>query len=255
MSPKRQLSTVGQRSIHAAHREQWRVGNILHVYQRHRPRPAAESQVGLQPNDVILEWTQSSFLPFALTRNQMAVAKDLNLAATSTSTSTVALIKFLDNLSDVTNGLPAAFSLISPEELTAMYTAAFAGMDAQGERFLKRVNELRADYRDLYLNAYNATRRRVTKPRHRRPTRLHRSSSDIFAKTLDNPWSVYMDGGGEFVDVPGTPTPRVTICPAVISRSASTGGSTSSCGGRGHHLRRSTVGLTAVAHRHGQLSW
>ena len=157
------------------------------------------------PTDVILEWTQSSFLPFALTRNQMAVAKDLDLAATSTSTSTVALIKFLDNLSDVTNGLPAAFNLISPEELTAMYTAAFAGMDAQGNRFLKRVNELRADYRDLYLNAYNhyATDRdqAATPPADPTPTG---SSSDIFAKTLDNPWSIYMDGGGEFVDVPGT---------------------------------------------------
>jgi outer membrane autotransporter protein len=170
--------------------------------------PLLNPKLVYNPNDVILEWTQSSFLPFALTRNQMAVAKDLDLAATSTSTSTVALIKFLDNLSDVTNGLPAAFSLISPEELTAMYTAAFAGMDAQGERFLKRVNELRADYRDLYLNAYNryATEgdQATTPPANPTSTGSSGSSSDIFAKTLDNPWSVYMDGGGEFVDVPGT---------------------------------------------------
>jgi len=70
------------------------------------------------------------------------VARALDLAASSTSTSTVALIDFLDNLSDVTNQLPTALSLIAPEELTAMYTAAFAGMEAQGNRFLKRANEM-----------------------------------------------------------------------------------------------------------------
>ncbi len=153
-------------------------------------------------NDVILLWAQASFAPFALTPNQKAVAKALDLAATSTSTSTVALIDFLDNLSNVTNSLPAAFSLISPEELTAMYTAAFAGMDAQGNRFLKRVNELRADYRGLYIDAYShyRTDSGEATPPPADPTATT-SSSDIFAKALDNPWSIYLDGGGEFVDV------------------------------------------------------
>jgi len=153
-------------------------------------------------NDVVLQFTQASFAPFALTPNQKAVARALDLAAPSTSTSTVALIDFLDNLSDVTNQLPAAFSLISPEELTAMYTAAFAGMDAQGNRFLKRANELRADYRDLYINAYSHYRTdsgEAAPPPADHPATG--TSSDIFAKTLDNPWSFYLDGGGRFVDV------------------------------------------------------
>ncbi|HXI83317.1 MAG TPA: autotransporter domain-containing protein [Verrucomicrobiae bacterium] len=155
-------------------------------------------------NDVILQWAQASFVPFALTRNQKAVAHALDLAAPSTSTSTVALIDFLDNVSDVTNDLPAAFNLIAPEELTAMYTAAFAGMEAQGSRFLKRANELRAGYRNLYINAYNdyATGGGGAGTPPADPTTTG-SSSDIFARTLDNPWSIYMDGGGKFVDVGG----------------------------------------------------
>jgi len=156
---------------------------------------------------VILQWAQSSFVPFALTPNQRAVATDMNLAASSTSTSAVTLINYLDNLSDVTNGLPVAFNLIAPEELTAIFTAAFAGMDAQGNRFLKRVNELRADYHDLYINAYNrygTDAGGVATPPADSTAPATGSSNDIFAKTLDNPWSVYMDGGGQFVDVPSS---------------------------------------------------
>jgi len=156
-------------------------------------------------NDVVLQFTQASFAPFALTPNQKAVARALDLAAPSTSTSTVALINFLDNVSDVTNDLPAAFTLIAPEELTAMYTAAFAGMEAQGNRFLKRASELRAGYRDLYINAYSQYRTDsggAAAPPAEPPAAG--STTDIFAKTLDNPWSIYLDGGGEFVDVSST---------------------------------------------------
>ena len=155
-------------------------------------------------DDVTLKWEQLSFAPYALTRNQRAVARMLDTVSSSTVSSAVALVNYLDNLSDPTNGLPVAFNEISPEQLTAMFTMAFAGINAQGSRFLQRANELRADYRDLYIDAYNrhvadgsgaATSSADAAP--------SQSPNDLLSRALDNPWSVYIDGGGKFATVQG----------------------------------------------------
>lgn len=155
-------------------------------------------------DDVTLEWTQLSFVPYALTRNQRAVARDLNAVSSSTISSAAALINYLDNLSDLSNSLPVAFNEISPEQLTAMFTLAFANMDAQGSRFLQRANELRAGYRDLYIDAAN---RAVADGSVTAPSSTNaapgQSSTEILSRALDNPWSVYIEGGLHFADVSG----------------------------------------------------
>ena len=146
-------------------------------------------------NDVTLTWAQLSFVPYALTRNQRAVAQNLDAVSSSTVSSAVALVNFLDYLADPTNNLPLAYDLIAPEELTAMFTASFAGMDAQGSRFLKRVNELRAGYRGLYTDAidrYYADGREAGSAR---------PSDEVLSRALEKTWSVCVEGGGKFVDV------------------------------------------------------
>jgi len=61
-------------------------------------------------DDVTLKWTQLSFVPYALTRNQRAVAQNLDAVSSSTISSAVALVDYLDNLSDPSNSLPVAFN-------------------------------------------------------------------------------------------------------------------------------------------------
>jgi outer membrane autotransporter protein len=148
--------------------------------------------------NVILEWEQQSFLTFlqasnvTLTRNQKAVAKALDSIANSTATNDIHLINTLDyyystNSSELTNNLPAAFSQISPDQLTSMQVAAFANMDSEGNRFLKRANELRADYRAMYSAAW----------------RRYAVSTNAFDTFVDKPWDMYWELPVNFVSLKG----------------------------------------------------
>jgi autotransporter-associated beta strand protein len=138
------------------------------------------------PNDVTLTYEQGSFLPFARTPNQRTVARDLDAISSSTSSSSVALIQYLDYLPDPTNNLPKAYDQIAPDELTALYAIPLAGMDAQGNQFLKRANELRAGYHAMYLDLYTSNEAV--------------GNEDQIA---DRPWGVYVDGLGQFVNIDG----------------------------------------------------
>jgi autotransporter-associated beta strand protein len=150
------------------------------------PSVLLNPELEYNPNDVTLIWAQGSFVPFAMTRNQTAVALNLNAVSSSTSTTAVALISFLDSIPDPTNNLPIAFDLISPEELTALYTIGLAGMDAQGNQFLKRAAELRAGYRGLYIDLYNAN-----------------YTEGNATQEMDKAWGVYLETTVPFVNVNG----------------------------------------------------
>jgi outer membrane autotransporter protein len=68
-----------------------------------------------------------------------------------------------------------------------MLVASFAGLDAQGQQFLKRANELRAGYRRFYT-----------------ATLGHRArSTEAFESFVDRPWSVYFEPTVDFADVKG----------------------------------------------------
>lgn len=147
--------------------------------------PLLSLQTNYTASEVTLTWEQLSFVPYASTPNQMAVAAALDSIATSTVASDVALVDFLDYLPAGTNGLPAAFDLIAPEELASMFTVAFAGMDAQGYQFLKRANELRAGYHQLYAGI------------------LDPASPEASDATLDKRWGLYAEVSGQMADVQG----------------------------------------------------
>ena len=165
--------------------------------------PLLNPQLTYNADDVTLKWTQSSFVPFALTHNQAAVARALNGVASSTVSSAVALVNFLDYIPSPTNNLPIAFSLISPEELTAIFNMTLADMDVQGNQFLKRASELRAGYRGLYTELYNQNSSDNTTAASNPNSSLVEPSPDIFRQSIDNPWGIYMETIGEFVSVQG----------------------------------------------------
>ncbi|MGC3956908.1 MAG: autotransporter domain-containing protein [Verrucomicrobiota bacterium] len=134
-------------------------------------------------DSVTLAWNQMSFMSFLtasnvnLTVNQKAAAVAVDSILTSTNATDVALVSYLDNLSNLTNSLPAAFDQVAPEELTAMMGAAFSAMDAQGNQFLRRVANLQLDYQRLY----QSTLGRRTKTR---------AEFDAY---VNRPWDLYFE--------------------------------------------------------------
>ncbi len=169
--------------------------------------PMLDPQLIYSTNDVTLKWVQESFVPFAKTANERAVARNLNLAANSSSSNAVALINFLDNLANPTNVYPLAFNLIAPEELSSMFLLSFANAEAHGNQFLNRINQLRAGSHGLTasgLHPYDpdapeavpgATSEwsQSVPPKH----------ESIFSPSADNPWGVYVEGTYQTINVGG----------------------------------------------------
>jgi uncharacterized protein with beta-barrel porin domain len=150
------------------------------------PNVLITANLAYNPSDVTLTYGQGSFLPFARTPNQRAVARNLDTISSSTSSSSVALIQYLDYISNPTNSLPKAYDQIAPEELTALYAIPLAGMDAQDNQLLKRASELRAGYRGMYIDLYNVN-----------------AAVGNEAQIADRPWGVYLEGIGQFVNIDG----------------------------------------------------
>jgi len=162
--------------------------------------PLLEAVVEYDPDSVTLAWTQLPFLPYAVTPNQQAVARNLDGALSDPRLTD--LINYLDYLPGGTNGLPAVFDLIAPEELSALFTLAFAGMDARGHSFLSRVNELRAGshgFSAARLSLFDSggpgqTLQAV-------PVQPVPCADALLSPATDNPWGLYLEGAGEFVNV------------------------------------------------------
>jgi outer membrane autotransporter protein len=143
-------------------------------------------------NDVTLEWTQSSFVPYAKTPNQLAVARYLDAVSSSTASSAIKVIDALDYISD-TNKLPIAFDQIAPDELSAMYVLSFASVDAQGYQFLNRVSDLRSGTRGLSAKLMNQS----LSPSQEATSELGgtaQPASNILSPSPENPWGIYIEG-------------------------------------------------------------
>ena len=140
--------------------------------------PLLTPQLVYNPNDVTLAWAHGSFQPYAVTNNQKAVAGALDSIVTSNATGDVQLIDHLDYdyLANLKNGLRGALDQISPVGLTATLGTSFAGLDLQGDQFLKRADELRAGYPAIYRDALRSSA----------------ASTAAFDDYVNNPWSVYL---------------------------------------------------------------
>ena len=141
--------------------------------------PLLEPQLKFNANDVTLLWGHLSFQPYAGTGNQTVVASALDSLVTSTAADDIQLIDHLDYdfVANLKAGLRGALEKITPEGLTATFSSAFAVMDIQGGQFLKRADELLADYPAIYSAAW----------------RDRAASTAAFDDYVKNPWSVYVE--------------------------------------------------------------
>jgi len=160
------------------------------------------------PGYVDLTWLSATtlFSPLAHTSNQLGLARNLDGASSDPRLSL--LIAHLSSLP--TNQLPAALDQLSPATLTAMHDIRLAGLDARGYNFLNRVNELRAG-----SHGFSANRLSLSDPngpgQSLQPIAVTADAGQIYAMraddplnpTADNPWGVYVEGNGEFVNVHG----------------------------------------------------
>ena len=102
------------------------------------------------PNQVSLITLQDTFVPFALTSNQRAVARDLDtfsgylgdkLQGDPRETNLIATLDAVPGLQ-----LPADFDLIAPEELGALFDMNFNAVDVVVGNVQRRMDNLRAEY-------------------------------------------------------------------------------------------------------------
>ncbi len=171
--------------------------------------PLLQANLTTDPSvsDLILTWTQNSFVPYALTPNQQAVAR--NLDATANDPRMTAVINGLDYLPGGTSQLPGVFDLISPAQLTSMFALGFAGADVQGYNLMNRLGDLRAGstgFSASGLNLDNPTGTLDLVPQFMspQPADVHATDSKgIWRQTPDNPWGVFVGGAGEFIGVNG----------------------------------------------------
>ena len=103
-----------------------------------------------QPNQVNLITLQDSFVPFALTPNQRAVARNLDTFSgflgdkLNGDPRETNLITFLDAIPGPQ--LPADFDLIAPEELGALFDMNLGAVDTMVGNVQRRMDDLRAEY-------------------------------------------------------------------------------------------------------------
>ena len=171
--------------------------------------PLLQANLTTDPSasDLILTWTQNSFVTYALTPNQQTVARALDSVANDPRMATA--INTLDYLPGGTSQLPAALDLISPAQLTSMFTLGFASAEVQGYNLLNRLGDLRAGstgFSSSGLNLDNPTGTLDALPQFvsPQPADVHATErKNIWRQTADNPWGVFVGGAGEFIGVNG----------------------------------------------------
>jgi uncharacterized protein YhjY with autotransporter beta-barrel domain len=158
-------------------------------------------QTVYSPTNVDVQVIQASFSSFAHTRNQKAVAKNLNsfsgLGTTNTSDPRgAALITFL-NTQDASE-LPGDFDLISPASLGAMFDLDFASLNLMSGNIQQRMSEIRLGNHEASgsISAFDnhAGAIQVASLGHQLPPMNYARPDD---------WGFFAAGHGQYVDVNG----------------------------------------------------
>jgi len=155
---------------------------------------------------VDLTWLSASYAQYAQTPNQQGVGKALDNS--SSNPQMQPLINYLNGLSN--SQLPAALDQLNPSSLSSMRNVSAAGIDTRGFNFLNRAGELRAGshgFSSSRLSLYDPTGPGESI----QPVVVSADAAQIYAMsaddplkpTRDNPWGVYVEGQGEFIDVRG----------------------------------------------------
>ncbi|HEY5706093.1 MAG TPA: autotransporter domain-containing protein [Terrimicrobiaceae bacterium] len=154
------------------------------------------------PNAVVLELTQGSFVEFAVTPNEVAVATALDSAVGDPGASE--LMEFLNN--EPLENLRTDFNLISPDELSSIYVTAISLANVQTSNLGRRMSDIRAGSAGFSAAGFAIKGNGpsfgegfagVSGPE-------GKSGPAVFAPGADNRWGVFATGVGEFTNVDST---------------------------------------------------
>ncbi len=154
------------------------------------------------PDQVNLITLQGSFVPFALTPNQVAVARNLDTFSGFLSTNQLQgdpretnLIASLDAVPGPQ--LPADFDLIAPEELGSLFDMNFGAVDTIVGNVQRRMNDIRTGY----TTAGNMSSLFVPGGPAVQLASADRSLPPMEKASRDDGWSAFAGGFGQFIDV------------------------------------------------------
>jgi T5SS/PEP-CTERM-associated repeat protein/autotransporter-associated beta strand protein len=156
------------------------------------------TDVVYEANQVSLESFQGSFASLSgLSRNQRAVAKNLDLIVTDPRESE--LIAFLDT--ELLGKLRHDYDLIAPEELASIYEIGFSQVTVQNLNLQRRMEEIRAGSTGFSASGFNM--HGDGRDNSDGKTSIYNTSSEkpapLFNPSPENRWGMFVTGSGEFV--------------------------------------------------------
>jgi len=173
------------------------------------PSPLLAGKLVYLANSVELVISQRPILPVVggpaapgpsgvrgLTPNQTAVAIDLDGALTDPRLDKV--FAALDHLP--LSEIPGALDLIAPAELSAIYEIGIGTANVQAFNLTHHLEDLQAG-----ATGFNASHFNLDTSKDGKSTAGPdgKSGKDVYTPSPDNPWSVFLSGSGEFLDIAG----------------------------------------------------
>jgi outer membrane autotransporter protein len=156
------------------------------------------TEVVYEASQVSLEASQGSFASLSsLTRNQRAVATNLDLIVTDPRESE--LVAFLDT--ELLGKLPHDYDLIASEELASIYEIGFSQTTVQNLNLQQRMEEIRAGSTGFSASGFNV--RGDGGDNSDGKTSIYGTSPEkpapLFNPSPENRWGMFVTGSGEFI--------------------------------------------------------
>jgi len=157
------------------------------------------AKVTILPDAVEIVGTQGNFVSAACNPNSVAVAQALNIAVGNPAAS--ALINFLD--SQPVNQLCSDFTLISPEELTAIYALDVSLANIQTANLQRRMDDIRSGSTGFSSAGFtiNGSTPSFSESLSGPTGSEGKTGPSVSTPIPENRWGFFANGLGEFTDV------------------------------------------------------
>ncbi|MBV8175874.1 MAG: autotransporter domain-containing protein [Verrucomicrobia bacterium] len=161
-----------------------------------------KAEVNVLPDAVQILATQGDFVTAACNPNSAAVARNLNAAASDPRA--VALISFLD--SQPIGSLCADFSLISPEEIAAIFNIGVSTAGIQAINLIRRMDDIHAGSSGFSAAGFSmkGSPASFTNGFSGPAGAEGKAGPPVLAPGPENRWGIFVTGVGEFTHVDGT---------------------------------------------------
>jgi outer membrane autotransporter protein len=161
-----------------------------------------KAEVSVLPNAVELLATQGDFVTAACNPNSAAVARNLNAAASDPRAA--ALISFLD--SQPIGSLCADFTLISPEEIAAIFNIGVSTAGIQAINLIRRMDDIHAGSSGFSAAGFSLKGGPASSTNgFSGPAGAEgKAGPPVLAPGPENRWGIFVTGVGEFTHVDGT---------------------------------------------------